>query len=265
LDELALEARELSCGYPGRPVLEQIDLGVRSGSVTALLGPNGSGKSTLLKTLMGSIPATAGKASLLGRSLSEYSHRELAQTVAFVPQIEQTRFGFSVEEVVAMGRMPYAVGLFESPDDWAHVERAMAEADCIEFRHRPMLELSGGERQRALIARALAQDTPLIFMDEPTAHLDVPHFLALGKLVRRLAAAGRTVVMALHDLNLASTFADEAILLHGRHIALSGRVEEVLDSKKIDAVYGVDFQRMRDQSGMLRLFPNYEPDSSLYH
>jgi iron complex transport system ATP-binding protein len=249
-----LECRALACGYHGCAVLEGVSMAIRSGESVALLGPNGSGKSTLLKTIGKLVPPIRGAVELAGTDVGRLSHPEVARRVAFVPQEESTDFPFLVREIVAMGRIPHARGLADTPDDRRIVEEALATADCTILADRPVTELSGGERQRVLIARALAQESPLLLLDEPTSQLDVRHQLEVAALVRRLASMGRTVLSAVHDLNLAAQFAARGVLLHERKVALDAPMREVLESDLLDRAYGVAFLRQIDDVGTLRVF-----------
>lgn len=253
--EPALECRVVSCGYPGRLVLEGISFALRPGSVTALLGPNGSGKSTLLKTLSKSLPALAGEVLVQGEPISGMSFRELANRVAFVPQEEEAVYSFTAEQIVVMGRLPRSGGFFDTDEDHVAAEQAMAAADCLYLRDRPVTELSGGEKQRVLIARALAQGARILLMDEPTSHLDVGHQVSIAGLLRRLSAEGYAVLVAVHDLNLAGAMADDGILLLDRGIGLHAPILDVLSSELADRVYSVKFRRLEPTEGEVFMIP----------
>lgn len=239
----------LACGYPSKRVLEGIDFRVRAGERIALLGPNGSGKSTLLRTLSGLLKPLSGTVRIEDRALERLGAREIARKVAVVPQEETPRFAFTVREIVTMGRLALSDGIFDTPEDRAAATRAMETADCLELEDRIVSELSGGERQRVLIARALAQETPALLLDEPTSHLDPAHQIATARLVRELGERGIATIAAVHDLNLASRFADRAILLEKGGIGMDGTVEEVLNSPILDRVYGVQFGRFEGGGG----------------
>lgn len=249
-----VEAQGLACGYPSREVLRDVNMAVPPGEVVALLGPNGSGKSTLLKTLSGTLKHLSGRVVVTGEWIERLTHQERGQRIGFVPQEELPTFPFLARQIVVMGRLPHAPGFFDAPEDWAKVKESMILADCWDLADRPVTELSGGERQRVLLARALATDAPLLLMDEPSSHLDVGHVLGLVKLLRELAANGRGVLMAVHDLNLASMVADRALLLGLGQVYLEGPAAHVLRSAELDAVYGVSFERMTTESGQLRVF-----------
>ncbi len=250
-----LECCGLACGYPGRLVLQNVDLSLRSGSVVALLGANGSGKSTLLKTLCKTLPAIRGSIRVQGDDLDSLNFESLARWVAYVPQEELSPFRFTVLQTVVMGRLPHSHGLFDTREDLAVAEEAMRGADCWDLRDRAVTEISGGERQRALIARALAQQAPVLLLDEPTSHLDVAHQIAIVGLLRKLATEGRAILAAVHDLNLALSFADQAILLHDGEIAFWGACEELIASPALNRAFGVRFKSFQDPDGETRVFP----------
>ncbi|MCI9011560.1 ABC transporter ATP-binding protein [uncultured Oscillibacter sp.] len=242
-----LEARNLSAGYPGRAVLAGVSLAARPGRVLALLGPNGCGKSTLLRTMAGLLPPLGGEVLLDGRR--DYSPRQAAQRVAYLPQ-SRTAPNITVRRLVLHGRFPYlSYPRRYGREDYETVDRALAAADALDLADRPLPELSGGQRQKAYLAMALAQETEAILMDEPTTFLDIRHQLEVLALVRRLAEEGRGVVLALHDLCLALTAADDvAVLGEGRLLALGGP-EAVYQSKVLERVMGVRLDRSEGPGG----------------
>jgi iron complex transport system ATP-binding protein len=251
----AFSCQNLSCGYPGRVVLTGIDLTLQPGGITALLGPNGSGKSTLLRTIVGEIPAISGGLQLCGKASQDFSARERAQTVAFVPSEERTEFPFLAREIVAMGRIPYSEGLFDSVEDKRITEESLARVECTHLANRPITNVSAGERQRILIARALAQQAPIMLLDEPTSHLDPGHQVSFVMLVKQLASTGLSILVALHDLNLAAHLADRLVLLNDGKIAISGPARDVLESTALDDAYGTRFERIKGSDGIVRLSP----------
>ena len=242
-----LEARNLSAGYPGRAVLAGVSLAAQPGRVLALLGPNGCGKSTLLRTMAGLLPPLGGEVLLDGRR--DYSPRQAAQRVAYLPQ-SRTAPNITVRRLVLHGRFPYlSYPRRYGREDYETVDRALAAADALDLADRPLPELSGGQRQKAYLAMALAQETEAILMDEPTTFLDIRHQLEVLALVRRLAEEGRGVVLALHDLCLALTAADDvAVLGEGRLLALGGP-EAVYQSKVLERVMGVRLDRSEGPGG----------------
>ena len=227
----------------GRPVLGPLDLQLASGSFVGIVGPNGSGKTTLLRTLTGAVRPSAGEILLQGRPLSDYHALEVARSVGVVPQSFTLDFSFTVEEMVAMGR--YAHGArggrgvgFAAPDEGRDpVTAALQVTGLTELADRPVTELSGGERQRALIAQTLAQETPTVLLDEPLNNLDLNHQLETMQLLRSLHAAGRTIVVVLHDLNMAAQYCDELLLLDQGRVAARGTPAEVLDPRLILEIF----------------------------
>jgi len=239
-----IETQGLTCGYADKVVLNGIDLKVEPGEKVVLLGPNGSGKSTLLRTLSGLVKPLSGEVRIGGNPLAKLSVAEISRRVAVVPQEEMPRFAFSVREIVTMGRLARSNGILDTPEDREIATKAMELADCLTLQDRPVTELSGGERQRVLIARALAQETTLLLLDEPTSHLDPGHQLATIEIVNSLSKKGIATVAAVHDLNLAGSLADRAILLENGKIGMDAPVEEVLNSPILDRVYQVNFGRI---------------------
>lgn len=257
LSPALLRACGLSCGYSGKVVLSDVEIEVASGQTLALLGPNGSGKSTLLRTLCGVLPAISGEVELLGRSLRKLSAREAAKMVAVVPSEEAVEFPFTVREIVTMGRFPHSEGLFDTEEDARIAERAMEQAECIELADRPINKVSAGERQRALLARALAQQAPIMLLDEPTAHLDAAHQVAFARLIGGLAEQGLAVIAAVHDLNLAAQVADSGLVVSGGKVVCQGPLATILESKELDAAFGVGFERSGGADGKARLHPRF--------
>lgn len=235
-----LAADSISFSYDrSTPVLRNVTFGVEQGEFLSIVGPNGSGKTTLLRLLDRIFIPTHGRISLQGKPMSSYSRSALARRIAFVPQDSGSFFPFTVYEVVLMGRAPHMRGrLFESDKDRAIARRAMELTDILRLADKPVGSLSGGERQRAFIARALAQEAPVILLDEPNAHLDISHQVDVFRLIRELNRdAGVTVVSVSHDLNLAAAYSDRiAMLLVGDLVAV-GPPAEVLTERLIDRVF----------------------------
>ncbi len=235
-----IETSGLRVDYGRGPVLEGVDLRCEAGEFVGLLGRNGSGKTTLLRALLGLVPEQGGAVSLAGRPLDGLRRRQIAQSVAWVPQEAGRAFAFRVREVVAMGRNPY-LGRFApaGPHDRDQIEAALAATDLAELAERPITELSGGEWRRVLIARALAQETELLLLDEPTASLDLAHQLEVLELLRSLAREGRCVVASLHDLSQAARWCDRLIILAEHRVAAAGRPAEILTPERLAAWFGV--------------------------
>ncbi|SDY31945.1 heme ABC transporter ATP-binding protein [Halopenitus persicus] len=228
-DQPHLEATDVTVTIGDATVLEGVDLAVEAGSFLGVVGPNGAGKTTLLRALRGSLTPDRGHVRVAGEDLTTLSARATARRVASVPQDTVLSFDFTVEQVVEMGRTPHR-SRFATPDaaDREAVDDAMATTDTARFADRSVGTLSGGERQRVLLARALAQETPVLVLDEPTGSLDVNHAVETLELVRGLVEAGKTVVAAIHDLNLAARYCDELLLLADGRVRSVGTPETVL-------------------------------------
>jgi iron complex transport system ATP-binding protein len=238
----------------GRRVLDTASLTLPPGSVTAILGPNGSGKSTFLRALAGIWPSDGGAVTLDGRPLAQLPRQEVAKRVSFLPQDTHCDFAFTVDEIVAMGRHPHR-GRFapESARDRAAVGEAIARCDLDHVRTRTVDRLSGGERQRVAIARCLATQPEVLLLDEPTAHLDVEHALAILGLCGRLAATGTAVGVAMHDLATVVRFANQAALLHGGRLVASGSPRDVLTPARCRQVFAVDTEVLTTADGRTAL------------
>jgi iron complex transport system ATP-binding protein len=239
---VGVKASGLSAGYDGHPVLEGVDLEVRPGELLAIVGPNGSGKTTLLRALAGTLKPTAGTATVGGAEVFGLPARERARRLAVVPQSNAVEFAFTVREVVEMGRTPYLTGLGTlSKADRAAVDKALERAGVTALADRVATDLSAGQGQLVSIARALAQESTVLLLDEPTAHLDVTHQIEVMGTVRRLAHEGNMACAAvLHDLNLAAAFADRIMLLAKGRARACGAPAEVLTRANIAATFGLD-------------------------
>ena len=245
-----LDALGVGVALGGRPVLRDVSFQIRAGERVALVGPNGAGKTTLLRALVGLLPTT-GTLCLLGRPVHEWSARDRAREVALVRQQTSLAVDFTVAEIVGLGRAPH-LGWLDAlgAPDRARVDAALDALDLAAFADRPVPALSGGEQQRVFLAQALAQDAPLLLLDEPTAHLDIRHQLDLLRRVRRLADGGRTVVAAIHDLELAARFADRVLALADGRLVAGGTPADVFTPARLRAVFGVEAEVAHDASGL---------------
>jgi iron complex transport system ATP-binding protein len=234
---MKLSVRELNVSLGERAVLHDLTLSVEPGW-TAIVGPNGAGKSTLLRTLAGLLVPHAGTVELDGAALAGSSLRERARRISWLAQQGEAGGELTVREVVHLGRLPH-LGLFEAPGprDEEIVQAALHETECTAWQHRRLNALSGGERQRALLARALAVDAPVLLLDEPTTHLDPPHQIALLRLLRRQAQAGRTVVSVLHDLPLALQ-ADRLVVMEAGRVRAEGARDDPALHAALAQVFG---------------------------
>lgn len=262
----ALNLESITAAYGDDPVLRGISLSVERGEVVGLVGPNGSGKTTVVRVASRALRPLQGRVRLGRSDPYALSAREAARLVAVVPQDLLPAFPFTVLEVVLMGRAPYVSGWGGGrPEDWERARGAMAATSVQHLADRPVDELSGGERQRVILAQALAQDAPVLLLDEPTTHLDIRHVLDLLTLVRRLAEREGTAVLAvLHDLNVAAVTCDRLIALHRGEVVAQGRPVEVVTSALLRDVYGVEADVAVDHATgypTIRLGPEREPSA----
>lgn len=236
-----IRVRDLSVSFGELSVLSGVDVDVASGTLVGLVGPNGAGKTTLLRAIKGTLTPDAGEVRLAGDPVSELSAKRTGRRVASVPQETSLSFDFPVRNVVEMGRTPH-VDRFGSHDgdDAAAVRAAMAAADVEQFADRPITELSGGERGRVLLARALAQETPALLLDEPTASLDVNHAIRTLELVRERVVEGKAAVAAIHDLEMAARYCDEIVLLADGEVSAAGPPEAVLTARSLKTAFDAE-------------------------
>ena len=232
---MTISASGLRLDLGGRTILDRVELAIPAGRITAVVGPNGAGKSTLLRAFAGLATPAAGTITLDSRSLATIDRNTLARTVAYLPQERAVHWPLAVRAVVALGRLPYR----DNGAGDAAIGAALAAMDITYLADRPILELSGGERARVLVARAIAQQAPILIADEPTAGLDPSHALALFELFTRLAGEGQTIIIALHDLSLAARFAHHVVLIAGGGVAAAGRAADVLTPRHLQPAFGV--------------------------
>ena len=237
-----IRVREVRAGYGRGAVLKGVTLRARAGEITTVLGPNGSGKTTLLRVIAGLLRPEAGGVELMRRPISSFKGRERARLLAFVPQQPQREFPFRVDYYVLLGRFarlrPFAD--FDA-EDRKKAEEALALLGLEGLRDRFLTELSGGEFRLAALARALAQGTRALVLDEPTEGLDPAHSILVFDLLRRLKEEGRAVLAVLHDINLAALYSDRLVFLKEGRVALEGRPEEVLRPGLLEGIYHAGF------------------------
>ena len=239
-EKVMLDVRGLTAGYGARPVLRGISLKARGGESVALLGPNGSGKTTLLRCISGVLRPQGGDICLAGKSLERLRPRERARLVAVVPQRAECPPGLSVRHMALLGRYPYLSWLGGyGRRDYEAVERALAATGAAGLVGRRVDELSGGELQRVLLARALAQESPLLLLDELAAGRDLARMVELFDLLERRRAAGACVLMAMHDCNLASLYATRLIGLKNGQMLFDGPASEIFTEEKLSALYDI--------------------------
>lgn len=236
-----LEADGISAGYGGPPVLDDASLRITEGDIVALCGPNGSGKSTLLRVLSRLLRPRQGRVLLQAEPLDTLSRKALARKVAYMPQSPTSPPGVTVREMIGYGRSPHTSWLRPlGKDDHDHVDEAIRLCDLGQLEHRLVSTLSGGERQRAWLAMAVAQEPQVLLLDEPVSALDVGHQLDVLDLLRQLNERhGTTIVIVLHDINLAARFCRSLVALHQGRIAAAGPMQTVLTSDLLEQVFGV--------------------------
>jgi len=234
-----LEIKDLTCGYDSKFVLKDINFRIDSGEFLGVIGPNGSGKTTLLRAITRVLKPEKGSIFFCGKDIAQMEFKELARKIAVVSQNFETGF-MTVEEFVLLGRIPHyeKFQFLEAKKDVEIAKKCMSLTDTFRFKDCLLREISGGERQLALIARALTQEPRLLLLDEPTAHLDITHQVGILDLIRRLNKEfNLTVIMVLHDLNLASEYCRNLALINKGGIYKIGRPEEVLSYQTIEEVY----------------------------
>ena len=234
-----IKINNITCGYHNFPVLKDISLGIREGEFLGIIGPNGSGKSTLLKSTSRSLKPFSGTILYKDKDIYTIPHEKLAQSFAFVSQDTVFNFSFAVWEIVLMGRIPYLKRMQkEGSHDIEVAKEAMRLTDTLKLSDREVGKLSAGERQMMIIARALTQEPKVLFLDEPTAHLDIGHQVQILNLIKTLNQNKNiTVVIVLHDLNLASEYCERLALLNNGSLFCLGKPEEVLTYQNIEKVY----------------------------
>ena len=248
---MQIRTEDLKAVLNGNPILKGVSLQAGEKQLIGVIGPNGGGKSTLLKCIYRVLQPTGGAVFLDGKPLSEYSFRESALKIAVVAQHNYYNFDFSVQDVVLMGRSPHKKTLErDNAQDFRIVEEALTKVGMLHFAERSFSTLSGGEQQRVILARALAQQTPCLILDEPTNHLDIKYQLQLMDLVRGL---DRTVITAVHDLNIAAMYCDWLYAVKDGRVVGQGTPQTLLTPEFIRQVYEVEAEVSTDRNGMLRV------------
>lgn len=241
LNSAAVSLRNAACGYSA-PILQDVTIDLEPGTATLLIGPNGGGKSTLLRSFLGETLLSADQANILGRPVTSLRGEKRCRTLAYAPQAESVLFPFTAVEYAALGRSVLSSGYFAPDEDVRIARGALEEIGAGHFAERPITELSGGETHLVVIARALAQQAPILLLDEPLAHLDVAHWKLVLDAAHRRVDAGATIVIALHDLNLAAMLGLPAFLVaRGRVVPIDLKGDSGLDA--IRGAYGVEMSR----------------------
>ncbi|MDW3229554.1 MAG: ABC transporter ATP-binding protein [Acidobacteriota bacterium] len=256
-----LTVENLEAGYDSRPVVSNLNLTLEGGEFLSVCGPNGSGKSTLVKAIQGLVPFIKGKILIDGQNLFQMKAAQIATKLAYVPQVFEPVFDFTVEETVAMARYHRQANRFShlSDLDKQAVEEAMGIVLVYKLKHKKLNELSGGERQRVLIARALAQDTPILLLDEPSSHLDLNFQLQIYQLLKRLQEEkGKAILVAEHNLNLVIPYSSRLIFLKDGRVEAEGKPASLLTEELIKRIFQVDVELRENRSTRL-------PEISLIH
>lgn len=242
-----LSAQKLSFKRESKTILEHIDVTLHPREILGVIGPNGAGKSTLLHVLLGLLPASSGNTVLNDMPLSSMTRRQIAQLVSFVPQDTHLHFDFTVKDIIRMGRQPHRKAFTGvTQQDEAQIQFALKTTDLMELADTPVTQLSGGERQRVFIARAIAQESNILLMDEPTANLDLNHQLSVMEWIKAFVALSESqphgCIVAIHDINLAAQYCDRLLLLHqGKRVAY-GSPKQVLTAHNLRQYFNIDAQ-----------------------
>lgn len=236
-----IEVKDLYFGYRDEKVIDGVSFEIEKGSLVSLIGPNGSGKSTMIKLLNNLYTPWEGTIFIEGKEISSFRRKELARKIALVPQNSSINYEFTVEEIVLMGRYPHKKRFQrEDKEDREIVGKAMKDTNTYHLRDKAITEISGGELQRVIIAKALAQKPSIILLDEPTSHLDLNHQIEILNLLRRLnKEKNTTIIVAIHDINLATMYSDEIFMLSGGKIVDRGTPEKVITKGNIEFVYNL--------------------------
>ena len=253
-----LQVQDINFSYDQETVLRSISINIKSQEFVGVIGPNGSGKSTLLKLLGSVLKPDSGQIFFKERNYINYQRKQLAQSITWVPQEHPMVFPFKVSEIVLMGRHPYLSAFtFEGENDIEIARSAMKQTQTLQFAERGFNEISGGEKQRVVIAGAIAQEPELMILDEPTSALDIKYQIQILNILKTLNENKKTtVILAMHDLHLASKYCTRLILLEEGKIFKDGKTEEVLQKEHIEKVYGLKVHLIHDQSGNIIISPD---------
>lgn len=234
-----IRADAVYAGYNGRVILENVSFSVGEGEIVGLIGPNGAGKSTLLKTLRGILPMLSGSAALMGDDINTLDAKEFARRAAYLQQRVEMTFDYTARDIVLAGRYPYLSWWSqERENDLAIAEACMAYTGVSELADNPLHAMSGGQRQRVLLAKVLAQQTPVLFLDEPATGLDIIYQEEIFRFCRELSAAGKTVLLVAHELSLAARFCSRLLLIGRGTLLADGVPKDVLTDGLLSQAYG---------------------------
>ena len=246
--DAVIQVEKLTIGYGTRSVLKDVSFALGKGEIVGIIGCNGAGKSTLLKTIRGMLPKQSGTVSYFGKALEAYTDKELAMKIAYLQQHVEVGFGYTGKDIVMAGRYPYMKWWErESNEDEKLALACMDYTGTVELADRPVTEVSGGQKQRILIAKVLAQQTPIIFLDEPTTGLDMVYQEEIFRFAKALAAKGKTVLMVVHELNLASKYCSRILLLGEGTLLADGAPAQVFTEELLSRAYKADICVERDE------------------
>ena len=246
MTETIIELKNLSIGYGNKSVLQDVNAKINKGEIVGIIGCNGAGKSTLLKTIRGLLPKQSGEILYFGRKLESFSEKELAREVAYLQQNVEVGFGYTGKDIVLAGRYPYMKWWKgESISDEELALKCMEYTGTKELAERPVNEVSGGQKQRILLAKVLAQQTPILFLDEPTTGLDMVYQEEIFRVSKALAKMGKTILMVVHELNLAAKYCSRIILLGEGTVIADGRPDNVFTEKILSKAYNAPVRVFR--------------------
>lgn len=264
MDNTVLSMENLTIGYGHKTVIRDLSATVETGELIGIIGCNGAGKSTLLKTIRGLLPAQTGEIRYYGRKLEDYAEKELARKVAYLQQQVQTGFGYTGMDIVLTGRYPY-MKWWESENEYDKKLAAdcMAYTGTLDLADRPVTQVSGGQKQRILLAKVLAQQTPLLFLDEPTTGLDMVYREEIFRFTKALAEKGKTILMVVHELDLAAKYCSRILLLGEGRLLADGAPEEVFTEEILSRAYSADVSVVQNPlNGFLEISTREDRDEA---
>ena len=261
--ETVLQIRDLTIGYEENIIISGIDAEIKTGELIGIIGRNGAGKSTLLKTIRGLLPAKKGEVLYFGQPMQAYGEKELARRVAYLQQNVETGFGYTGLDIVLTGRYPYMKWWESEKDDDRELARdCMSYTGTLDLAERPVTEVSGGQKQRILLAKVLAQQTPLLFLDEPTTGLDMVYREEIFRFARELANMGKTILMVVHELDLAAAYCSRIFLLGEGKLLADGNPGQVLTESLLSRAYEADISVEKNpKNGRLEITTRENPEA----
>lgn len=258
-----MQIRDLTIGYEENTIISDVNAEIRTGELIGIIGRNGAGKSTLLKTIRGLLPAKKGEVLYFGQPLAAYGEKELARRVAYLQQNVETSFGYTGMDIVLTGRYPYMKWWeSEKDEDKALARDCMSYTGTLDLAERPVTEVSGGQKQRILLAKVLAQQTPLLFLDEPTTGLDMVYREEIFRFARELANMGKTILMVVHELDLAAAYCSRIFLLGEGRLLADGTPGQVLTERLLSRAYEADISvEQNPKNGRLEITTRENPEA----